>query len=260
VNLDDLYGDAALAELYDLAWGDSDFDVAMYEQFARRGELPSLELGVGTGRVALPLARAGLKVVGLDSSLAMLSRLEARLDPQTAPYLRLVEGDLRDFDLAPETFDLVYCAANSFQHLLTHDDQLAALRCVARHLAPGGLFVAEMRTMRAVDWSVERTPLYLRRTVDIPGTGDRLMHFQQLSPDLARQTATTTYIFDRVGPDGAVRRRVIDVTLRYGTLGEFTLLLARAGLALRDVYGDVDLSPYDDASDRMVIVASLKKD
>lgn len=257
MTLDDLYGDAALAELYDLAWGDSDFDVSMYEQFARRGELPSLELGVGTGRVALHLARNGLHVVGLDASPAMLSRLEARLDPETAPRLRLVAGDMRDFDLAPQKFDLVYCAANSFQHLLTHDDQLAALRCVARHLAPGGLFVAEMRTMRAVDWSVERTPLYLRRTVDIPGTDDTLMHFQQLSPHPAHQTTTTTYIFDRVSPDGAVHRRVIDVTLRYSTLGEFALLLERAGLALRDVYGDADLSPYDDASDRMVIVASL---
>ncbi|MHB8685284.1 MAG: class I SAM-dependent methyltransferase, partial [Dehalococcoidia bacterium] len=115
---DDIYATQELAALYDVVWGDLSDDLQMYEQFARRGELPSLELGAGSGRVALHLARAGLDVVGIDASLAMLARAEAALDPATAPHVRLVEADMRDFDLGGEKFDLVYCAANTFQHLL----------------------------------------------------------------------------------------------------------------------------------------------
>jgi len=79
----DEYADDELAALYDLEHDSVDGDLDLYTQFARRGEPPSLELGVGSGRVALHLARQGLPVVGIDSSLRMLARLEAKLDPET---------------------------------------------------------------------------------------------------------------------------------------------------------------------------------
>jgi SAM-dependent methyltransferase len=252
---DDIYSTDDLAELYDTAWGGGDFDLAMYEQFARRGETPSLELGVGSGRVALALARAGLDVVGIDAALPMLARAEAALDRDTARRVRLIEGDMRDFDLGGERFDLVYCAGNSFQHLLTTADQLSALACVGRHLAPGGLYVMQVRAPRAIDWGAERTPLYLRWTRPLPGTSDQLMRFDSTTVSPAGQTATTQHVFDRVSPGGAVNRRVIEYTLRYTGLPEWQLLLARAGMRLASAYGDTDLSPYTDESDTMVIVA-----
>ncbi|MHB8516363.1 MAG: class I SAM-dependent methyltransferase [Dehalococcoidia bacterium] len=252
---DDIYATQELAALYDVVWGDLSDDLQMYEQFARRGELPSLELGAGSGRVALHLARAGLDVVGIDASLAMLARAAAALDPATAPHVRLVEADMRDFDLGGEKFDLVYCAANTFQHLLSTDDQLAALRGVARHLAPGGVYVMQVRAPRTVDWGVERTPLYLRWTRPLPGSEDRLMRLDSTTVSPAEQTATTQHVFDRVSHTGAVSRRIIEYTLRYTGLAEWRLLLPRAGLRVESVYGDPDLSPYTDESDTMVIVA-----
>ena len=255
----DPYGDPANAELYDLAWGDQSGDLQMYEQFARRGELPSLELGVGTGRVALHLARQGLQVVGIDAAAPMLARLEASLEHDTAQRLRLVEADMRDFHLAPHKFDLIYCAANSFQHMLTTDDQLATLRCVASHLAPGGVYVMQLRALRAIDWGVERTPLYLRWTHPIPGSADRLMRFDSTTIAAAAQTATTTHFFDRVSPDGTVSRRIIEYTLRYTGLPEIRTLHDAAGLRVTHVYGDTDLSPYADGSDTMIVVAEAKE-
>lgn len=247
----DPYDDAAL---YDFVWGGRDDDLALYEQLARRGETPSLELGVGTGRVALHLARRGFDVVGVDASRPMLARLEAALDAETAPRLRLVEADMREFDLGRERFDLIYCAANSFQHLLTSEDQRAALRCVAKHLPSGGVFVAEVRPPSAVDWTIERSPLQLR-FVRPYGDGEQLMQMFSLTAAPAAQTTTGTYIFDRVSVSGAVTRRMFDITLRYTGRAEMELLLASAGLSPAHVYGGVDLSPFDDASDRMIIVA-----
>ncbi len=81
----DEYADEELAALYDLQYASWTDDLPLYESFAQRGELPSLELMVGTGRVALHLARNGHRVVGIDNSLSMLARLEAQLDRETAP-------------------------------------------------------------------------------------------------------------------------------------------------------------------------------
>ncbi|HZP58385.1 MAG TPA: class I SAM-dependent methyltransferase [Dehalococcoidia bacterium] len=255
---EEVYASDELAELYDFAWGGGTDDLPMYEQFARRGELPSLELGVGTGRVALHLARQGLDVVGIDDALPMLARAEAALDPETARHARFVEADMRAFDLGGEKFDLVYCAGNTFQHLLDAEAQLGCLRSVARHLARGGLYVMQLRTPRAIDWGAERTPLYLRWVRDIPGSGDRLMRFDSTTAAAAAQTATTVHCFDRVSPDGSVRRRVVQYTLRYTALSELKLLARAAGLAVTAVYGDADLSPYSDDSDTMVVVAQLE--
>ena len=255
----DPYGDDDAAALYDLVWGDPSADVEMYEQFARRGELPSLELGVGTGRVALHLARAGFQVVGIDSAAPMLKRLQASLDTKTAKRLSLVEADMRNFDFSPQTFDLIYCAGNSFQHLLTTDDQAAALRCVARHLAPGGMYVMQIRALHTIDWGVERTPLYLRWARQVPSSPDRLMRFDSTTSSPSAQTATTTHFFDRVAPDGSVNRRIIEYTLRYTGLPELRALFDMAGFILENVYGDTDLSPYDDSGDTMILVATAKE-
>jgi SAM-dependent methyltransferase len=251
------YDDDEAAALYDLVYERYDDDLSLYEEFARRGETPSLELGAGTGRVALRLARAGLDVVALDSSTRMLARLDAALDGAARPHVRVVEADMRDFDLA-EKFDLVYCALDTFEHLLTTDDQLAALRCVARHLSPGGVFVAELRSLTAVDWSDEPSALRLEWLRPDPASGGTVAKMSSVAVSRANQTTTSTLIFDRASADGVVRRRTLEVTLRVTGRFEIELLLARAGLRIESLYGSPDLSPFNDASDTMVVVAKLE--
>ncbi len=254
----DAYADDELAALYDLVYQSYDEDLPLYEEFARRGESPSLELGVGTGRVAAHLAREGFPVVGLDSSLRMLARLEAALDAEAAQRLRLVEGDMRDFDLGGETFDLIYCALDTFEHLLTTEDQLACLRRVAKHLSKGGVFVAELRSLTAVDWSEEPSPLRLEWVRPDPATGQPVTKLSSVTSSRARQLTMFTLMFDRTDAEGVVHRRTFDVTLRATGRYELELLLGRAGLRLAAVYGGADLSPFDDDSDTMVIVAELE--
>ncbi len=252
------YADDELATLYDLVYADYDEDLTLYEEFARRGELASLELGVGSGRVALHLARQGLSVVGLDSSLRMLARLEAALDPSIASRVRLVEGDMRDFDLGGERFDLIYCALETFEHLLTTEDQVAALRCVRHHLAKGGAFVTEMRALTAVDWSAEASPLAAEWTRVDPRTGEQVTKMRSARAAASTQTTTDLLIFDRVTAEGAIRRRTFEVTLRATGRYEMELALREAGLRLSALYGDAALSPFDDHSDRMVVVAEVE--
>ena len=254
---DEVYGDEELAALYDLVYDGVEDDVAMYDGFATKSSTPILEICAGSGRVTLPLARAGHSVVAVDSSAHMLARLRARLDAETADRVRLVEGDMRDFDLGGERFGLICCALGTFGHLTETEEQAAALRCIARHLEPDGVFVAQVQPVTGVDWDAGGA-VRLGWTRTDADTGEMISLTRSMTASAARQTTTETLIFDRIGGDGTVRRRTVDVTLRAFGRFEVELLLERAGLRLTGVYGGPDLSPFDDASDTMVLVGELE--
>ncbi len=115
-------------------------DVAFYERMARASGGPVLELACGTGRVALPLAEAGLDVTGIDSADAMLAIARRKAAATAAPVrdrLTLVEGDMTTLDLG-RLYGLVFVAFRSFQLLLTVERQRQALQAMRRHLRPGG--------------------------------------------------------------------------------------------------------------------------
>ena len=247
---------AAIADLYDFAYSDFDDDIDFYENLARAVEGPVLELGVGSGRVAVPLAEAGYEVVGIDTSPSMLARAGERLAATklTKGRLDLVEVDMTCFDLG-RRFGLIFVAASTFQHLLTTEAQRACLERVARHLAPDGLFAVSVRSPASVSWDEADgwAPLLLHWTRVDPATGDVVMKLVAEQPDPARMVRRLTYIYDRVH-EGSVRRSVFVTELRYATQAELTLLLQLAGLRVTHVYGDYDLSPVGQG-ENLVIVA-----
>ena len=250
----DEYADDEAAALYDLQYDGYDDDLGLYEGFAHRSNTAALELMAGSGRVALHLARNGCDVVCVDSSPGMLSRLRSKPDAAAQNRLRILEADARDFDLG-ETFDLIYIALCSFEIFHAAADQLAVLENIAKHLAPGGVFVAELRSLTAIDWSQEPSALRLEWHRTDPATGEYITKLHSATSSRARQMTLDTIVFDRLRKDGSVRRRVMEVALRAFGRYEFELMLERAGLRLKDIYGDAGLSPYDDSSDSMIIVA-----
>ncbi len=253
---------AALADLYDLAYGDFDDDIDFYENLARAADGAVLELGVGTGRVAIPLARSGYSVVGLDESPSMLAVARAKLAAAgdvRADRLELVHGDMTRFDLA-RRFGLVFIAANTFQHLVTTSAQAACLRCVTHHLAPNGIFAMSVRSPTSVSWedAGAAQPLLLDWTRRDPTSGDVVMKLVAQHPDPARMVREITYIYDRVH-EGAVQRNVFVTELRYSTVSEIESLLQHEGLRVTHVYGDYDLSPVGDATEQLIFVARVER-
>lgn len=99
-----------------------------------------LEFAVGTGRVAVPLARRGVPVAGIELSTAMVEQLRTKVDGDTVP---VVIGDMATAT-APGEFTLVYLVFNTISNLLTQAEQVACFRNAARHLTPGGRFVIEL--------------------------------------------------------------------------------------------------------------------
>ncbi len=124
---------------YDVWAAEMTADVAWYVDLARAAESPVVELAVGTGRVAIPLAReTGHTVIGIDRSPAMLAEARRRVEAAGVPVeLRL--GDMRELELE-EPVDLVYCPFRSLMHLPTWADKRRVFERVAAALRPGGRF------------------------------------------------------------------------------------------------------------------------
>lgn len=121
-------------------------DVAFYLEMASTCDGSVLELGCGTGRVLLPIARAKKEIVGLDLSPPMLAVCREKLSrkaKEVQARVTLVQGDIQEFSLEQQ-FGLVTTPFRVFQHLLTVEDQLACLKCAWSHLVPGGQFILDV--------------------------------------------------------------------------------------------------------------------
>ncbi len=120
------------------------------------------------------------------------------------------------------------------------------------------MYVMEVLPVTAVDWNAPAGAVSLDWTRADPATAETVTLMRSMTPSATLQTTTETLIFDRIASDGTVRRRTIDVTLRAFGRFEMALLFERGGLRLGGVYGGADLSPFDDASDTMVLVGELE--
>lgn len=253
--VDDPY--AALAPYYDLITPAETADIALYAAFARRLAAPVLELGVGTGRVAVALARMGLRVVGIDSSPSMLAVARARAEAAGVP-IELHQADACAYRF-PERFGLIFAAADSFLHLGSSERQVRALRLAGEHLAADGRLVLDLPAPGEswADWQAGVRPLELVWSGPAP-EGGLLQYFVTFTVDAAAQERVVTHLLDHTGPDGIVRRRLATHRLRFIFPAELALLVEAAGLCLIERYGDYELGPFQNGCERMIAVIGLQ--
>ena len=230
-------------------------DVAFYVEEAKATRGAVLEVGCGTGRILLPIARAGAAITGIDASMHMLERCRAKLAAEPAAVrarVTLAQHDMRDFELA-EKFGLIIAPFRVIQHLTTVDDQLRFLDTVARHLAPGGRLVFDVFNPRfdilvaangveREDTPEQRLPdgRTLRRTYRIV----RVRWIDQVSE------AELVYYVDGT-------RYVQAFEMRWYLAAELRNLLARAGFRVREFYGDFARGPLVDGCPEFVVVAEF---
>ena len=237
--------------------GDLEFYMALARKAHRTGH-PVLELACGTGRVAIPIAREGISVVGLDSSAAMIKRACEKSEGLSTA--RWVEGSMQAFAL-PERFGLAFIAFRSFQHLLTVRDQLSCLRSIHEHLEPGGKLAIHVFNPDLVvmgQWLGAKGGALQRRRDEYrnPNSGRpaRAWETRQYYP--AAQEVESTFIDEELDEDGSVVSRVYrDLRLRYIFRYEMEHLLARAGFEIEALYGDFFGGDFQDSSPEMVWIA-----
>lgn len=252
----------ALARLYDLDLADEPGDVELYTALAKRTGGPVLELAVGTGRVALPLARDGHRVVGVDLDPAMLARAgeAVRAAGHTTGQLRLVEGDLTAAASIGAVVDggpyrLAILALNSILLLASAEAQRAALASMAALLAPGGLAVVDAWLPGPADAAAFDGRLSLEWLRVDSATGDQVTKTAAASLDPVHRLVRLTTIFEEGAPGAPPRRWIREDVLRLVTTDELVAYAGAAGLEVEILAGDHDLGPLEPASERVVLVA-----
>jgi len=243
------------ARFYDLDYGERDEDLLLIQQFAARCGSPILELACGTGRVLLPLARQGYHLTGVDVSPAMLAFARRQVAAEgVGERISLVQADMRHLDL-DSRFNLAFVAVNSFMHLLTTDDQLAALSSIRRHLNPGGLLLLDLFNPDPSQLLDSSGNVVLDKVMTDPDTGHRIMKFYSRQADLGQQTLRVTFVIDEVDGQGGVQRTLFPFSMRYLYRYELELLLRHAGFEVEAIYGSYDLDEFGADSAKLIAVA-----
>jgi SAM-dependent methyltransferase len=224
----------AIARLYD-PWSRSvTEDVAFYVTEACRVEPPVVELGVGTGRIAVPVAAEGIQVIGVDSSPGMLEVCRERA--KTAGIAELVElrlGDLRAPPI-PERVALVICPFRSYLHLHTDEERLGALRAARELLVPDGRLIFDVFAPGDDDIA-ETHGRWLEREPEI---------FERADWDTGSRTLTLSVR----GPSGETT-----MALAWLSANEWRALLEAAGFEVAALYGWFDRRPFSGGEDMVWI-------
>jgi SAM-dependent methyltransferase len=230
-------------------------DVEFFTELALEAHasgLPVLELACGTGRVAIPIAREGVRVIGLDAHAGMLDR--ARHKSRDLPSASWVEGDMRSFSL-DERFGLIYIPFRSFQHLLTVEDQLSCLRAVREHLVPGGRLALDVFNPDIVGiglWLTAKRGVLQRRT----RLDDAQGKWETRTYHTSRQLVSTTFIDEGLSDEDAVLSRTYrDLKLRYTFRYEMEHLLLRSELEIEALFGDCFRKDFEDFSPEQIWLA-----
>ena len=249
----------ALARLYDLDLASDPGDLDLYLALAARTGGPVLELAVGSGRVAVPLAAAGYDVTGVDLDAAMLARARAAADAggkATARRLRLVRGDARSVRLegAPAHW-LATVPLNSIFLMGGRADQAAAVATLAAHLVPGGLAVLDAWLPDADDLARYDGSLVLEWVRDDPDSGHTVTKTCAAEYDAATSTVRLTTIFES-GTQGDAPSRWVRVDhLRLVGPDELAAFAEGAGLVVEELAGGYGLEPLEPGAERVVLIA-----
>jgi SAM-dependent methyltransferase len=242
------------ARLYDLEHQGFADDLDLYRNFALRCDGSVLELGCGSGRVCLALARSGFDITGVDTSEAMLDLAHVHVaSAGLSGRVRLEQADIRGLAFEGQ-FALVIYPLNGFLHLLTVEGQLAALKCARRALLPGGFLIVDLPNPHVAFAPDADGAFLLRRRFASP-EGHTIASLSLSQTDFARQRQHLTLRYDELDGDELIRRTTVETDLRFVYRYEMEALLRQAGLQIDAVYGSYDLDVYETNSDIMLFVA-----
>jgi SAM-dependent methyltransferase len=250
-----------IAYFYDLLHDELTEDISFVTRLSEEVGGPVLELGCGTGRLLLPLARMGQEVMGVDASEEMLAIARDRLAGERAAVqdrASLVAGDITDFQIE-RRFGLVIIAYNTLMHL----NPAALAFCLGharRHLRRGGALFIDVDNPIEVHDPGQDGLLLLERTAHDPERDETVVLMISSEGDGERQTRDTVWIVDASPSKGGVARRTVaQATLHYYFAHQLNQILETAGFDIVAQYGDYDRRPYDHESPRLLLLAAASQ-
>lgn len=246
-----------ISDFYDALQDGYQEDVAFFLKKTGKKPLTILELGGGTGRITIPLAKAGHTVYTLDNSQSMQRVLISKLDGKLKKRVIPVSAPMTDFRMDAR-FDYVILGLNTVFYLLKAEDRLSCFNCVRPHLKKNGRFIIDMMLPRVSDLQNIRGK-YDFSVLDGPKNTKRLsLTFTKY--DRKRQLQVLNFLSIDIKPDGKARFFITPSTEYYPSPGEMKLLLAQCGFQIESFCGDYKGTPFEDDTTKgdLVITARLK--
>jgi len=248
------------AKYYDEAYavGENLAESRFYLDLAQRTRGPVLELGCGTGRILLSIARAGIAIDGVDNSLPMLMSLRRKMElepPSVRELVSVIQGDMRQFR-SQRKYGLVIIPFRPLQHMYKVEDQLAALGTAGFHLEDGGLLAFDVyypkfeklnsgfgQEVLEMEWRPQSDPDQLVRR-----------YFRKDSHDKIQQNIRLTFIFRTWQGDKLIREETEGIEMSYYTYPHLRALFLLAGLEVAEEYGSFSRAPLDNNAAEMIFV------
>jgi ubiquinone/menaquinone biosynthesis C-methylase UbiE len=239
---------------YDLRWRHLTADLPFWEKQARTYGGPILELTCGTGRVSIPLAKAGFAVTGIDISDSMLGEA-IRKSSEAGIAVEWVKADIRNFELGKK-FPLVIFPFNTIAILWEVTDLEACLTCVKRHLAPSGRFVIDVFNPDLHFLVRNPTERFPHAEYPDPDSRGTIVVTESNVYDAARQISRVKFFFKFPGQAEEVAE---EIEIRIYFPQELAALLKYNGFAIESKFGNYDETPFDSASPKQLIVCSARR-
>jgi SAM-dependent methyltransferase len=243
-----LYDDA---RCYDLIMGHyaSGPLLDFYQRQAARFGDPILEMACGSGRLTIPLAQAGMNILGLDISEPMLMRAEHKA-AERGVRVRFMPGDIRNFDLA-ERFNVIFIAAQSLSHLHSREDIEECFACVRRHLTSDGRFLVELHNPSITLLSRQPGHRYTVGEYEDQESHKRLLLTEEVYYDAAKQLSFIEwYIAEGEAPE----EKVLSFEMRQYFPQEIDALLVYNGFTIEEKYGDYHEAVFSSTSPKQLII------
>lgn len=261
--IDDFYSSGA--EHYDAAYSvkddlvDRDFYLGLADEYGG----PVLELGCGTGRITLPLARQGVDVTGIDASHSMLEVLRAKLAGEREGVrrrTRVIEGDFRTHQIG-DRFPLVVIPFRPMQHMYTADDQLSALKNAARHLVDDGVLAFDVFNPRFEKILGGIGEEYLDLEWPVEGAPGRMIRrfFVKDEIDLMNLNFSGRFIFRLCEGDLVLSEEVQPLKMSFYTYPHLKALFCAAGLESAGEFGAFDRRPIGPEAPEMIFLLKRRK-
>lgn len=245
-------------DLYDWLYDDFADDIPMYISLVKSHD-KVLECGIGTGRIAIPLAEDGKVVYGIDNSAEMLEKFENKIAGYPDSIKRNIQthlADMRDFDL-DQKFPIAIIPFSTFNYLLSIEDQKASLAAIRQHLTNRGTIVLELLSFSLYPAWFENEPIMRKvKEKQDTQTGQIVQLWKVVGFDSAKQVITEHRHFRFCDAEGRFEKEdVVFWENRFFFLGEIVLLLEAEGYEIENIYGDFAFKPYDHNSQVIVVVA-----
>jgi SAM-dependent methyltransferase len=226
-------------------------DIAFWKDLAADLDRPILDLGCGTGRVLVPLVKAGHKIIGLDINFAYLEYLQDHLEEQYKSKVRLIQGNFSAFHFS-QTFGLIFMACNTLS-MIEVDRRKETFSRIHSHLAPGGLFVASIPNPVLLSSLPAAGESEVEASLIHPKSGNPI----QVSSEWQRLDQGRIgfrWSYDHLLPDGRVERISVESIHTLTDIEEYNSELESVGLAIRAVYGDFRRSAYNNDSPYLIML------